>query len=325
MATARDIVLLDRTGDIESHWIEVMAATGAAFLEHLRTEKGASPRTIESYRLDLGGPKGLLQWLLDAGVVSWSHTTTAVLRGWLRELADSGLSRATVKRRISAARSFWKFLMLTDQVSVNPFWPLSTPKGTRRLPRFFEEAEIRKLLESVVGNRPEDVRDRAMLGVGYSAALRIAELAGLRVQDVLPGAVRCVGKGNKERMAPLTAGVEEDLRAYLQDVRPHLLKDGSSDAVFVAVSRNGRAQGLDPRSIRLILARRCAQAGIRVLPPHAAFRHTRSTHLLEHGMDLRAIQEMLGHASISSTQIYTHVSRQRLLAAIEAAQPSWLK
>jgi len=299
----------------------VESRCGEEPIESLQAE-GASEHTVDAYKRDVAR---LLQTLLDKGVTEWNMVTTPMLRSWLRGLMDSGLARASVKRRVAAARSFWKHLMASGEVTVNPFWPLAVPKGTRRLPRFMEADDVRRLLESIVGDDPMAVRDRSLLSIAYGCGTRVSELVCLGTQDILPGgSLRLMGKGRQERIVPMSERMAADLQTYLHKVRPHLLKEPVTDRVFLGTGKNRSPRGLDPRSVRVILRRRLVAAGLPYINPHG-LRHSIATHLLDGGADLETVREYLGHSSITTTQIYLHTSGDRLRRVIEAARPEWMK
>ena len=319
--TTAIVSIPDKEDAVRLHYVRKLAATADAFLEFLRVERGCAPGTVEGYRVDL---RDFIQRaVLDNGLTDWPEVTHRHVRGWLKALADAGLARATIRRRLAAARSLFRWLARESMVGRNPFELVETPAARKRLPRFLETEDVRRLL-SFEDDTPADVRDRALLSLIYDGGLRVAEALSLRIVDVLAGSVRVMGKGSKERIVPISPRTEAAIHDYLKRIRPHLLKDRTSDIVFMGVGRNRRAGGLDPRSVRAILRLRCEAADLTPTNPHA-LRHSIATHLLDGGADLRTVQEFLGHASVATTQVYTHVSGKHLRAAVTAARPGWMK
>jgi len=298
-----------------------MARTGEAFLAYLRAERGLSTNTVDAYKQEV---QTLLQFILDEGLTDWAQVTHRHIRGMLLNMTEAKYRRSTIRRRVSALRTFWKFLMREEQVTSNPFILVDLPKERKLLPRYLEESDAKRLLK-IPGTRPVDLRDRALLHLAYSCGLRVAEVTGLRLRDVLPNAVRVFGKGSKERIIPTDARTLRYVRAYVGQGRPALMNGQKTDRVFLRVRTggvSGEGHPLDPRSVRLILAKYCQQAGIPYINPHG-LRHSIATHMLDHGADIRIVQEFLGHASINTTQVYAHVSKRKLQEAVAASHPSW--
>jgi integrase/recombinase XerC len=278
-----------------------------AFVRFLATERHASPHTLRAYRADL------VRFLADVGAARPAAVTPQALRRWLRSV-DGRLGRSTIGRKLSAIRSLFRFLVRTGRVRTDPSAGIATPRARRRLPVHLSLDETDRLLGAPAGAALRDARDRAILEVLYSAGLRVSELTGLdwdRI-DWDADVARVVGKGRRERLAPLGRGAREALERYQR-----LLGWPRTGPVF----RNHRGGRLTPRSVARILTQRLAAAGItRPASPHA-LRHTFATHMLGAGADLRAIQEMLGHRSLSTTQRYTHVDLRRLMEAYDRAHP----
>jgi site-specific recombinase XerD len=311
---------------INVHDTQRMVATCKAFLEYMRVERGCSTNTIESYSDDL---RALIQMMLDQGVVEWSQVTHRHLRGLILDMTNAGRARSTIRRRICAGRSFWKFLRREELTATNPFELLDLPKEGRRLPRYFEEPAINLLLKSLKGSAPATLRDRALLELIYNAGLRISEAVGIRTIDILNGAVRVLGKGNKERLVPISPRMQKILSDYMTKarpkllrIRPRLLQEKPTEVAFLGASNNMRLTGLDPRSVRVILKRVCGTVGLTYVNPHG-LRHSIATHLLNAGTELRTIQEFLGHANIRTTQIYAHTSKALLRKSLEETHPLW--
>ncbi|HHY37823.1 MAG TPA: site-specific tyrosine recombinase XerD [Clostridia bacterium] len=275
------------------------------------SEKGLALNTIEAYSKDLEQFRVYLE-MIQRGI---SSLDPAVIKGFLSYLHDQGYSRPTIARKHSAVRSFLRFLSREGKLAANPAKGIPTIKLERKIPDFLYEDEVLKLLSIPDRTTPLGLRDRAILETLYATGLRVGELVSLDVEDVdySLGYVQVVGKGGKERFVPLGSMAISALGDYLERARPTLIAKNRKAAVdsgplFVNL-RGGR---LSTRGVRLILDRIIRkEASLRKISPHT-LRHSFATHLLEHGADLRAVQEMLGHASVSTTQIYTHVTKKRL-------------
>jgi len=287
-----------------------------AFLKRLAAARGASPHTLRAYRADLAE---LLVYLTECGIEDPRGVTPRTLRGYLLRLDDRGLARTSVQRKLSAVRSLFKALLEQGLVDVHPAAGLRQARVARRLPTCLETGEIERLLGAPDVSTVAGRRDRALLEVMYSAGTRAAETVGLDRGDVdLSRGVALVrGKGRKERLAPLGSHAVRALEAYLEDPeRPH-----GPAADRRAVFLNQRGSRLTTRSLGRIVERHALAAGIhRRATPHT-LRHSFATHLLDAGADLRAVQELLGHEHLVTTQIYTHVSIERLRSIYERAHP----
>lgn len=286
-----------------------------AFLLHLANARGLSPHTVRAYASDLGQ---FLDWADRAGVDVLA-TTHRQLRRYLAELDAARYARRTVARRLAAVRTFYRYLVDTDVLEVDPAGVLATPKLERRLPKQVPAQSLQALLDAPDPATPDGLRDRAFLELLYATGARVSELCGLDLGDVdLSSAqVTMMGKGGKERIAPLYPHAVRRLQDYLRDGRPSLAKKPGVDAVFLSV--RGNRLSADAARTRFKLHLESAGAALS-LSPHA-MRHTFATHLLEAGADLRAVQELLGHVALSTTQIYTHVGRQRLQEVHRDAHP----
>ncbi|MGB5813269.1 MAG: site-specific tyrosine recombinase XerD [Polyangiales bacterium] len=277
------------------------------YIQHLRVERGLSPHTVDGYAHDL---TRFGSWLLDEG------TRLPVVRevnvaAYLVSLSQLGLSARTQARALSAIRGFFRFLVQEGRHDRDPTELLEGPRLLRKLPDVLSHDEILRLLEAPVGDRPNRVRDRAMLHTMYAAGLRVTELVNLDLGDVnlAEGFVTALGKGNKRRIVPIGEHARVALRSYLADVRPRWAR-AASRACFVT-SRGGP---MTRQSFWALVKKYAVAAGItKQISPHK-LRHSFATHLLAGGADLRAVQTMLGHADISTTQIYTHVSGEHLRA-----------
>jgi integrase/recombinase XerC len=249
-------------------------------------------------------------------------STPAAIRGWLgREAATNG--PASLARKLSTVRSFYRFLVKEKLAPGNPARAVQAPRLPRRLPEVLPEADVAALLESPAGDGPLALRDRAFLELLYSSGLRVSELTGLDVDelDLEEGLVRVLGKGGKERVVPVGGPARDALRRWMAEGRPALLAGPDGPRARGALFVNYRGGRLSPRSVARRLDRRVAAAGLpRHLHPHV-LRHCFATHLLGNGADLRGIQELLGHASLSTTQRYTHLDWKGLAAVYDRAHP----
>lgn len=289
------------------------------FIEHMRVEKNASPETLRAYQADLDAFVG---WVAETQPSSLlADVTRLQLRRYLAERLQ-GTARSSMARRLSTLRSFFRFSVREGWLTVNPAASLQTPRQEHRLARFLEVDDAFRLTDD--GSQRDDpigARDRAMWELLYGSGLRVSELEGLELAQLQidAGWVRVLGKGGKEREIPITAPCAEKLRAYLR-VRPELAdKDGNQDpdAVFL----NARGGRLSARSVRRLLDSAQHEAGVsNPVSPHG-LRHSFATHLLNGGADLRAIQSMLGHASLGTTQKYTHLSLDQLTKVYDASHP----
>lgn len=280
----------------------------AGFLEYLAVERGLSRHTLAAYRRDLSQAAA---WLKQAEKVTLSQATTPDLIAFLRSRRAAGLAAATVSRQISALRMFFRFLVAEGTRPDEPTRNMETPRPWRILPRCLSEKEVEDLLAAVDLTTPRGLRDAALLELLYATGLRVSELLGMRLQDMnLEGGFILVrGKGDKERLVPLGERAADAVRLYLDRGRPWLV-GGVATKLLVPGRRPTRPMTRQAywKNLRLLAAR----AGITCsFSPHT-LRHSFATHLLEHGADLRTVQTLLGHADISTTQIYTHVSRERL-------------
>ncbi|TDE14112.1 tyrosine recombinase XerC [Jiangella asiatica] len=299
---------------------EPLAEAVAEFARHLSAERDRSEHTIRAY---IGDVTGLMGHLARLGRTEVGQLDLASLRSWLASLNTRGRSRATLARRASAARTFTAWAHRTGRLEQDVGSALATPKTRRTLPDVLRAGEAATLLDAAADHaaagEPVDLRDHALLELLYATGIRVGELVGLDVDDVDAGrrVVRVLGKGRKERTVPYGAPAAEALERWLRDGRPRLTRPAAGPALFVGV-RGGR---LDQRAARTVVHRRLrAIPGAPDVGPHG-LRHTAATHLLEGGADLRSVQELLGHASLGTTQIYTHVSVDRLRKAYRQAHP----
>lgn len=277
------------------------------YLTQLRVEGGLATNTVEAYRRDLFR---LQQYLLMHRLRMNDVVSSQVIRSFLAVLKQESLATSSVARILSATRGWYRFLVRERVLEGNPLREVAVARRPVRLPKTLTRPEVTALLELPLRDRVEDQRDRVMVELLYASGLRVSELVGLTLSqvDLNLGCLRVLGKGTKERMVPMGQTARDLLREYLDHIRPVLLKRRSTRVLFV--SRRG--QGLTRQACWKLLLQRARRAGItKSISPHM-LRHSFATHLLEGGADLRAVQTMLGHADIATTQIYTHVERSRL-------------
>ena len=271
-----------------------------------------APKTVEAYRRDL---RALADWLGGPP----SKATSEDLERWLAELRAAGLSPATIARRVAAVRSFFRHLILLGVRSDSPAAALELPRRRRRLPRTLSAAEAQRLIEAAPGTTPRSLRDRALVELLYGAGLRVSEAVGLGKTDVdlERRLVSCTGKGDKQRVVPVGRHAVEALRRYLAHGRPYLDRRHRPDLFL-----NAQGGALTRAGAFLILRRLAERAGLEPerVHPHL-LRHSFATHLLEGGADLRSVQEMLGHADLATTELYTHVSDRRRRELYFSAHP----
>lgn len=282
------------------------------FLYHLQYERHLAANTIESYGRDL---RDYMRFVKDRAMLAERERIIA----YMAELRNSGKSSATIARRMAALKSFFHYLIREEYLNTDPMEHLSTPKSERRLPAILSVLEVEKLLEAPDSGTPMSIRDRAMLEMLYATGIRVSELCGLTINDWWdnPPKIRCLGKGSKERYVPMGRMALKWLTRYLAVSRPRLLGPQESDTLFL----NHRGSAMTRQGFWKIIKKYALKVGItKPITPHTV-RHSFATHLLENGADLRAVQEMLGHQDISTTQIYTHVSQTRLKPVYDQTHP----
>lgn len=285
----------------------------AEFIRHLASEKRHSPRTCDSYQRDL---LRLADWLGRSGFVAWQRVTNHDLRRYVATLSREGLSGRSIARHLSATRRFYQFLLREKLASDNPALDIRAPKSGRRLPRVADVDQLNHLLDGQPDD-PLEVRDLCMFELMYSSGLRLAELASLDLDtvDLRSGEVRVMGKGGKERLLPVGRKAIAAIQAWLP-YRAALANDGEA-ALFVSQ----RGERLSHRSIQARLSRWGISRGAdQKLHPHL-LRHSFASHMLESSGDLRAVQELLGHADIATTQVYTHLDFQHLARVYDQSHP----
>jgi len=314
--TSRFLSYLENERNFSAHTIRSYASDLVQFVEFL-TADGAPPAVPATASDHDGAGEGAAGADPDTVSQRLRQVTPVDLRRFLAILRRAEYSRSTIARKIATLRSFYKFLAREGVTDHNPVKAIRTPRQEKRLPKFLRPAEVERLLAAPDGDDLLTLRDAAMLEVLYSTGVRVSELVGLDLEDIDPIAevVRVRGKGRRERLAPLGSYALRALNRYLEARAEADVKD--ADAVFL--NRHGRR--LAARSVRRKLAKYLAVAGLDPsVSPHT-LRHSFATHMLERGADLRAVQELLGHRSLSTTQIYTHVTASRLKEIYESAHP----
>ncbi len=286
------------------------------FNDHLAVEKGASPRTNEAYMHDLAR---FATFCHIKGAHKPEGVNAKILREYVYHLKDLGLSSSSIRRNISSVRSYFRFMLGEGELVADPSERLEAPKGWRTLPEVLTVDETEKLISAPQLEEPLAFRDRAMFEIAYGAGLRVSEWISISTKDVLmeDHLVRVFGKGSKERLVPIGRKAIGAVAIYLRELRPKLEKGQGKGVLFL----NSRGEPLSRMGAWKILRKYVEKAGItKPVSPHT-LRHSFATHLLEGGADLRAVQEMLGHADISTTQIYTHVDREYLRAVHKQFHP----
>ena len=287
------------------------------YINYLEAEKNAALNTVRNYRTDL---LDFFNFLKDEKIGTLNEVDKQVIRRYLSNLIKRAFVKASIARKLSALRSFYRYLKREGIIAVSPVANTTSPKLDKRLPAFLSQDEINRLLKTPDLSTPQGQRDRALLELLYASGLRVSEIASLDVGqvDLETNEIRVWGKGAKERVVLMGKPAAEALTAYLKKGRPELLGDKkTSKALFI--NRSGGR--LTERSVQLLLKEYAARAGIKKrVHPHM-LRHTFATHLLDGGADLRVVQELLGHASLSSTQIYTHVTKSQARKVYLSAHP----
>ena len=291
----------------------------ARFLIYLQVERHASPHTIAAYSADLAA----FGEFLEARGESWNRADRSTIRAYLASLSAAGLSRRSCARKVSALRSFYKVMHRDGHVDHDPMLGIQSPKPARNLPSFLTPEQAATLLASQTGDDPQDLRDRALVELLYASGLRVSELVALNLGqvDVQLKEARIIGKGRKERVVVIGQAALTSLQDYLDRGRPALATRPGEPALFL----NRFGGRLSDRSARTIVEEWRKKAGLpQHISPHT-LRHSFATHLLDGGADLRVVQELLGHASLNTTQVYTHVSQTESRRAYDRAHPRALQ
>lgn len=287
-----------------------------SFIHYLTVEKGLSKNTLESYKRDL---KQFIAYLRKSEQSKIEEISRQNIVSYLMVLREQGKATSTISRSMASIRAFFQFLLRDQKIISDPSIHLETPKIERRLPKVLSIAEVEALLQAPQSSTAFGQRDRAMLELLYATGIRVSELISLSLEDVhlQMGFVKCLGKGSKERVIPLGRVAIESLEQYIQVGRHKLDKKKRSKALFL----NHHGNPISRQGFWKIIKKHAKDAGIeKDIMPHT-IRHSFATHLLENGADLRSVQEMLGHADISTTQIYTHVTKTRLKDVYSKAHP----
>lgn len=287
-----------------------------AFIEYLLVEKGLSSNTIEAYQRDISK---LLEYLKHKSIKQIDNVSKDTLAAYIFYLKKKEQSPATIARQIAALKGFFRFLCLEGVIGVDPSLNLESPKLAKKLPRVLSEEEMINLLEKKNTDKPIELRDLAILELLYATGMRVSELVNLNLGqvDLDLAFVRCVGKGDKERIIPLGLIAVHAIKAYLKEIRPKLLKNVAELALFL----NHHGQRMTRQGYWKLIKKYAQTTGLtKAITPHT-LRHTFATHLLAHGADLRSVQELLGHADVATTQIYTHLTKSRLKEVYEKTHP----
>jgi integrase/recombinase XerC len=287
-----------------------------SFVHYLQAEKNASAYTIRNYTTDL---RDYFRFLSSKNIISLEHADKYLVRGYLSFLMKEGIQKSSIARKMSAIRSFYKYLVREEMIQSNPVATIASPKLDRRLPSFLTISEVELLLNAPDLSTPQGQRNRAILELLYASGLRVSELVSLNTGriDMEAREIRVIGKGSKERITLMGVPAINALQHYMNDGRRKLLGDKTSEAVFI--NRLGRR--IPARRVQKIIDACAQKAGFeKRIYPHL-LRHTFATHLLDGDADLRVVQELLGHASLSTTQVYTHVSKAQAKRVYLAAHP----
>jgi integrase/recombinase XerC len=291
----------------------------AEFLSHIGLEKNASAHTVKSYREDLVQALEFFRTRLNCRSPGPSQLTPRLLRAHLAWLHEQGYAKTTMARRIAAIRSWCRFLCRQGTLAVNPAAGLRSPRQDKKLPHFLSEADLDRLLQAPPADTPRGLRDRAILETLYSAGLRVSELTGMNLADVDldSGLATIRGKGKRERLAMLGPQALAALKLWLSQRELFSARATIQAAVFL----NQRGTRLSARSVGRLLEKDLAAAGLDARTSPHTLRHSFATHMLDRGADIRSVQELLGHRSLATTQIYTHVTTNRLRDSYHKAHP----
>ena len=287
-----------------------------SFLNHVKAERALSPNTVEAYARDLSR---FSAFVLEDRIDSADSVTPSLVSSFIASLQTLGLGARSQARVLVSIRQFFRYMLEEKEIRSNPALRIEMPKPARRLPVYMTAAEVELLLAAPKGDTPESLRDSAILETLYSTGLRASELCNLSLDglNLEVGLVTVIGKGRKQRIVPMGDAAREKIGAWLRNGRARISKSVRGNAVFIG--RTGRT--LSRVALWKIIKKHAKAAGIGAeISPHK-LRHSFATHLLEHGADLRAVQMMLGHADISTTQIYTHVNRERLRKIYDSFHP----
>jgi integrase/recombinase XerC len=286
------------------------------FVEYLQIEKNSSTHTILNYQKDI---EDFVAFMKQQGLNQFAAVSYVHVRHYLTRLHEKEYARKTVARKVSSLRSLYRFMLREGFVSQNPFQMASLPKKTERLPKFFYQEELEELFKVSDENKPLGQRNQAILELLYGTGVRVSECCGMKTSDIdrMIETILIRGKGRKERYVPLGSYALEALDRYLSDGRKRLMKSNKHDYVFV----NYKGDPISTTGVRKVLQKIIESTSLTMkISPHM-LRHTFATHLLNEGADLRSVQELLGHSELSSTQIYTHVTKERLQELYRSYHP----
>lgn len=294
-------------------------AVSERYVRSLTAERDLSPLTAEAYRRDLAQFAG---WLERAGTTALGEVDRRLLRRFVSFLGERRYARRSIARKASAVRSLLRWATLQGLIASDPSIDLAVPKLDRPLPKVLNASYVQRLCDTPASDDPQGARDRAILELLYGSGLRVAELCGLDLDDVdvAHARLRVTGKGRKERQLPVSDPALRALTVYLSEGRSVFLDEAPDGPDRFALFLNRRGNRLGPRSVRRLMTKYQVAAGLPPVSPHS-LRHSFATHLLDGGADLRTVQELLGHENLATTQIYTHVSTERLRAVYEQSHP----
>lgn len=286
------------------------------FMEYILVEKGLSPNTLEAYRRDI---RKLITYLASRNIVRSEEIDRDIISAYIYHLRKSKDSPATIARQIASIKGFFRFLCLEKILKVDPTLHLESPRLPQKLPMVLSEEEAGTLVQGEEGGEAIQLRNKSMLELMYATGMRVSELTSLDVKqvDLEMSFVRCIGKGNKERIIPLGSFALKSVREYLEKGRPQLLKNIAVNALFI----NNRGKRITRQGFWKIIKKQARSMGInQEITPHT-LRHSFATHLLANGADLRSVQELLGHADVSTTQLYTHLTKSKLKEVYDKTHP----
>lgn len=288
------------------------------FTAYLQVGKNVSPLTVKAYTEDL---LQFTEFASSLNIAEWQDVKYSLIRQYIGGLSRKGYKKTSLARKLASLRAFFKFLQHQGIIEMNPASVISTPKQEKKLPKVLQESEINLLLTAPDIKTPLGLRDRAILEILYASGMRVSELVNLKVSDVTRGdEIRVFGKGSKERVVLIGSSAIHAVSEYLASARP-ILAEKSHTSLRDALFLNKFGGKLTARSVARLLDKYIQSASMeKQISPHV-LRHSFATHLLEHGADLRTVQELLGHANIATTQIYTHVSQEHLRAIYEKTHP----
>lgn len=286
------------------------------FLNYITVERGLARNTTEAYRRDLNQ---FSSYLAENSVLDPGQVQARTLVEYLLHLQQQGLKAASITRKLAAIRSFFQYAVRERRLKIDPSVTIDSLKIPQRLPKVLSETEINRLLEQPGASKPANLRDKAMLELMYATGVRVSELVSLKLNDLNMdmGYIRCFGKGSKERIVPMGGSAVNALLDYLDRGRPKIIKRAAEETLFL----NHHGRKMTRQGFWQIIQAAARRVGIEIVVTPHMLRHSFATHLLDHGADLRAVQEMLGHADIATTQIYTHVTRTRLREVYNKTHP----